>query len=171
MTDEHETRLLEVITELPWADFDGAICGMEECLRLALEATRDAFLNWDLVARVNDFADEFSLSLGDVEDLLPEERLAYVARLLRSLALNYGVSTEFGKGPLVGEADAYTPAGILRGLNDISWTPMTTERASLASRVGNRHLLMRRVRDVRVSASIRLWSSRARSRWPRRSCS
>jgi hypothetical protein len=48
-----------------------------------------------------------------------EEKLAYVARLLRSLALSYGVSAEFGggRGELVGEAHEQSPAALLRGLN------------------------------------------------------
>jgi hypothetical protein len=43
----------------------------------------------------------------------PEERLAYVARLLRSFALDYGVGYEFGagrRGGLVGETDKSSPA-------------------------------------------------------------
>jgi hypothetical protein len=50
--------------------------------------------------------------------------------LLRTLALNYGVSTEFAADSLVGEARSETPAAILRGLNDISWTPVTPESPS-----------------------------------------
>jgi hypothetical protein len=55
-----------------------------------------------------------------------EERLSYVARLLRSLALDYGVSAEFGngRGGLVGQGHTTSPAGLLRGLNDSSWMPM-----------------------------------------------
>jgi hypothetical protein len=69
------------------------------------------------------FYDEYLLTPSDVHDLSEEWRLAYVARLVKSLALMYGGCDD----PLAGEAAPETPAGILRGLNDISWTPMTSE--------------------------------------------
>jgi hypothetical protein len=55
-----------------------------------------------------------------------DEKLSCVARLLRSLALAYGVSAEFrGKrGGLVGEAHTSSPAALVRSLNDIAWMPM-----------------------------------------------
>jgi len=128
MRVEQQAQVVKLIAELPWADVDGAICDMELSLRLALEATQEAFLMWEAAAEDNGFGDEFSLTPRQLRDLSPEWRLAYVARLLRSLALSYGVSTEFGGSSLVGEASGATPAAIVRGLNDISWMPCTTER-------------------------------------------
>lgn len=125
---EQQGRVLDLVKELPWADVDGAICGLEEALRLALEATDDAFTHWETVANDIGVEDEFSLAPDQVRDLSLEERLAYLARLVRSLALNYGVGAGFGDGTHVGEEHPYTPAAILRGLNDISWMPCTTER-------------------------------------------
>jgi hypothetical protein len=128
MNAEQQGRVLDLVKELPWADVDNAICGLEETLQLALEATDYAFPHWKTVANDIGVEDEFSLTLDQVQDLSPEERLAYLARLVRSLALNYGVGAGFGDGSHVGEEHPYTPAAILRGLNDISRTPCTPER-------------------------------------------
>jgi hypothetical protein len=128
MNEEQRTRVFDLVSELPWADFDAAILDQELNLRLALEATQEAFLMWEAAAKDNGFEDEFSLTPSQVRELPSKWRLAYVARLLRNLALSYGVSTEFGGGPLVGADYPATPAAILRGLNDISWTPGTRKR-------------------------------------------
>jgi hypothetical protein len=125
---EQQQRVLDLVTDLPWADVEGAICCVEDALRLALEATEDAFPMWEAVAEDNGFDDEFSLGPSQVRDLSPEERLAYVARLVRTVMLNYGVDDRFGDRPSVREAPSWTPAGILHGLNDISWTPVTSDR-------------------------------------------
>jgi hypothetical protein len=124
---EHRGRVLALVDDLPWADVDDAIRAMEECLRLALHATRHALALWDDVAESNRFADEFSLTAGQIEKLSPEWRLAYAARLIKSLALNYGLADFEGARGAGGELGSETPAGILRGLNDIAWTPMTSD--------------------------------------------
>src|SRR5436853_575689 len=82
---EHQRAVLDLVKGLPWADVDGAICDMESALRLALEA----FVTWEEAAENQGFEDEFSLTPSQVRDLSPEWRLAYVARLLRTLALSY----------------------------------------------------------------------------------
>lgn len=46
-----------------------------------------------------------------VEELDADWRLAYVGRLIRSLAICYGLSTE--------DADGRSPGALLRGLNNI----------------------------------------------------
>jgi hypothetical protein len=61
-----------------------------------------------------------SRSEEEVEGLTDEWRLAYVARLLRSMALLYGMASEFRRDPLA-EEDAWSVGRIVRGLNDISW--------------------------------------------------
>ena len=128
MNAEQQERVLDLVAELPWADVDNAICGLEDALRLALEATDAAFPHWETVAEDIGVEDEFSLTPDQVRDLSPHERLAYLARLVRTLALNYGVRAGFGDGTHIGDEHPYTPAAILRGLNDISWTPCTPER-------------------------------------------
>jgi hypothetical protein len=58
-----------------------------------------------------------------IEQMALDEKLSYTARLLRSLALHYGVSAEFGdgRGGLVGQAHTTSPAA---ALDDIAWMPM-----------------------------------------------
>jgi hypothetical protein len=128
MNSEQHARVLELITGQPWGDIDSAICGLEESLQLALEASEEAFLAWEDVAERIGVEDEYSLSSTQVQDLSPEERSAYIARLLRSAALNYGVDAGFGGGPYTGKEQPFTPAAILRGLNNISPTEDTTAR-------------------------------------------
>jgi hypothetical protein len=125
---EQQERVIDLVAELPWGDVDGAICCLEEALRLALEATDHAFPHWETLAEDIGEEDEFSLTPEQVRDLSPQQRLAYLARLLRTLALTYGVNAGFGDGTHIGQEQPYTPAAILRGLNDISWTPCTPER-------------------------------------------
>jgi hypothetical protein len=121
--DGQQARALDLINNMPWGDADVAIRTMEEALRPAMEATRDDFQLWEAQADAGGFEDEFALSANDVVKLLPEWRLAYVARLLRTLALMYGVSTDYPdpEASLVFENDEQSPSGLLRGLNDISW--------------------------------------------------
>jgi hypothetical protein len=59
--------------------------------------------------------------------LSEEWQLAYIARLVKNLELMYGS----GDTSDAGEPARYTPAGLLRRLNDISWTPMTSERDTI----------------------------------------
>jgi hypothetical protein len=110
---------LVVIERMVWGDMDDAIRDLEICLRRALEATSADFRTWQDGDFEERFGDEFSLSDAQVEELSSEDRLAYVARLLRSLALHYGVSAEFGDGRdgLVGQAQPNSPAALLRGLD------------------------------------------------------
>jgi len=116
-----------LIESMAWEDMDGSIRDLEAALRLALEATEDDLRRWEEdigpALEEPDF-DEFSLRAQTIAELSCEDRLAYVARLLQSLALHYGVSG-FGAQQL-GEADS-SPAALLRGLNDILWMPETDE--------------------------------------------
>jgi hypothetical protein len=120
---------LVVIERMVWGDMDTAICDLELCLRRALEATAEDFVRWenDLGLRFGEAGfDEFTLPDSSIEEMPLDVRLSYVARLLRSLALHYGVSAEFGggRGGLVGEECEASPAALLRSLNDIAWMPV-----------------------------------------------
>jgi hypothetical protein len=131
MSTEQQARVVGLVSKLAWGSVDDALRDMELALRLALEATREAFRMWEESADDEGFEDEFALTPDQVRNLSPEWQLAYVSSLLRTLALSYGVSAGLGGGPLVGEADTNTPAILLRGLNDISWMPTTSERKVL----------------------------------------
>jgi hypothetical protein len=128
MSVEQQVRVVGLVSNLAWGSLDDELRDMELALRLALEATQEAFWMWEESAVDEGFEDDFGLTTDQVRDLSPDWRLAYVACLLRSLGLAYGVGTELGGGPLVGEASSGTLAMLLRGLNDISWMPTTTER-------------------------------------------
>ena len=94
---------------------------------LAMQATAGDFERWELHGEDMGFVDEFSLTPDEVADVPDEWKLAYAARLLRTLALMFGVGTEFGDRVLVAEHDLHSSAGLLRGLNDISLMPLTGE--------------------------------------------
>jgi hypothetical protein len=123
---DQQKRALTLLETMAWEDMDVSIHEVEAALRLALEATEDDFRRWgaDTVDRLEQGRyDEFSLPTEVVAGLPCEDRLAYVARLLQSLALSYGVDG-YGASP-VNEASEGTPAALLRGLNDITLTPIT----------------------------------------------
>jgi hypothetical protein len=153
-------RAVELLERLPWGDIDPAICDMEAALRLAMEATREEFQHWEDTIGPELEQDrgwnEFSVPATHVDQFTSEEKLAYVARLLRSLALAYGVSTDpleahgarfkqhqqFRPPSLhLGENDPHAPAELLRGLNEIRLTPTVVAegpegRGSLPQRGG-----------------------------------
>ena len=124
-----KTQALAFLEELPWGDIDQQIFDMELALQLAIEATAAEFQYWENTLRPaieSDGYDEFSLPPDRTTDLNDHERLAYVARLLRSLALAYGIKSTLCASRsqrLVNDAKAHSPAGVLRGLNVISWLP------------------------------------------------
>jgi hypothetical protein len=124
VNNEERARFAEFLDQSPWGDIDRAIYAVEMSLRLLLDATREQFLMWEAEADARGFHDEFSLTPDEVRDLSDESRLAYVGRLVMSLALNYGLDS--GRG--IGEDDPHTPAGSLHALNDIDATALTSER-------------------------------------------
>lgn len=129
-----QAEALALIESCAWGSMHDYISDTEAALRLAMEATSDGYLRWE-----NEFRmaleeagyDEVSAPADLVAEMSDAERRAYVAGLLRALALAYGVNTELGQWtngkPIVGEETPGTPAALLRGLNDISWLP-TDER-------------------------------------------
>lgn len=112
--------MLAFLDDLPWGDVEGAIRTLEEALRLALEATVNDFQLWEDHADSEGFPDEFDLSQEQIDSLSDQWRIAYIARLLRSIALAYGVSV-YREGPLVGNTTPASVGGVVRELNDISW--------------------------------------------------
>jgi hypothetical protein len=106
--DQRE-RAVALLEQIPWGDMEVAICGLEDVLRIALEATTEDFWRWEERIGPEIEAggfDEYSMPPEMIGGMSDGDRLAHVARLLRSLALTYGVSAEFGidRGGLVGEA-------------------------------------------------------------------
>jgi hypothetical protein len=80
---------------------------IDEALAIAMRATRDDFIAWEENAENAGFIDEFSID--DVSVLAPEWRHALVARLIRSIAMAYGVGTDYAEdriGHIANDADA-----------------------------------------------------------------
>jgi hypothetical protein len=131
-----QARAVALIEVMAWGDMDYAIRDVETALRLAMDATRAEFLRWeeDLGPLFEaEGWEEFSVPATQVEELSDRDKLAYVARLLRTLACSYGVDPGFGylvpgeslleRYDRLEHAHASSPAALLNGLNDISWTP------------------------------------------------
>jgi hypothetical protein len=125
-----QAEALGLIETCAWGSMHDYICDTEAALRLAMESTSDDYLRWENEFRpaLEDAGyDEFSAPADLVAKMSDEEKRAYVAGLLRALALAYGVNTELGlwsQGlPIIGEESPGSPAALLRGLNDISWLP------------------------------------------------
>jgi hypothetical protein len=118
---QQQKEALALLESLTWGDMEMDIRALEDALRRSIEATRSDFLKWEAEAEGVGMTDEFAVPAEVVADLSPEWRLAYVARLLRSLAMAYGVSTDWEGRLPVTEEDKNSPAGLLRGLNDLLW--------------------------------------------------
>ena len=117
---------VELLEGVTWGDMDVHIRTLEGALERALEATASEFFMWEQDGE-DRYGDEFSVTPADLEAMSPEWRLAYVGRLVRSLAMCYGVSTgDFGGGLPLLEADANSPGGLLRALNDLVHMPVGT---------------------------------------------
>jgi hypothetical protein len=137
---------LVVIEQRAWGDMDNAIRDTETALMLAMDATRAEFLRWEEelgpAFEKEGIGDEFLVPAARVEEMSDGDKLAYLARLLRTLAISYGVDPGFGylvpgESPLerydrLESATRSSPGGLLRGLLDISWMPCTANSRSEA---------------------------------------
>lgn len=91
--EDRRKLVLRIINETPWGDIEGALSVIDEGLAIAMRASRDEFMTWEQHHDAVGFTDEFSID--DVSRLSPEWRFALVARLLRSIAMAYGVGTDY----------------------------------------------------------------------------
>ena len=138
-------RALEILERGSWGDIELEIGAVEVTLALLCEATRRWLSVWeDEVSPAFDEEngieiDEFELTREQVHDLGDSWRLAYVARLVETLGLLYGVTPGIGwKGPGRSPEGDITPpaewandatvpeqfktsgiAQLLQGLNDL----------------------------------------------------
>ena len=115
-------QALAAIESRAWDDVSQAVKTTDRGLLLAMEATTGAFLLWQADdAGEQLFGDEFTLTAQQVADLDPEWRLAYVARLIRTLALCWGVATEFSSSALGALDEASSrPGSLMRNLTAIA---------------------------------------------------
>ena len=82
--------LIAYVESLPWGDLGPSIMDIEVGLLRAVEATAEAMPLWDEME--DHLGDEFHISDVRVQCMTLEQRLAYVARLVLTVALLYGVS-------------------------------------------------------------------------------
>ena len=111
--DRARARVISELKAVAWGDVESTTDALERALELALQATIDDFLRWENEGLRRGLDDEFGLSPDDVAQLSPEWKAAYVARLLRTIALMYGVETEFGAAG----GTRGSPADIIRNLS------------------------------------------------------
>lgn len=110
--------VLHRVAGIPWGDTSGALEDIGECLERVLAATRAEFLLWE--DRGEEIGlDEFSLERRHVETMSPEWKLAYVARLVQSLAMAYGGAGLFSADDVSLELDPGSPGGLLHALDGI----------------------------------------------------
>ena len=89
LSDDQPRQVADAIESVAWGDIDRAIWSFEDAMRRGVEATRADADYWD--AELEGRYVEFSVNSSDVEDMDPAVRLAYVGRLLRTLAMTWGV--------------------------------------------------------------------------------
>lgn len=130
---------IALLERMAWGSMDDAISDVEICFRRLLEGTSADLRRWenDLGPAAGEEGwDEFTLPDGAIREMPAEEKLAYVARLLESLALAYGTHYDGGTRryrELAGEAPT-APATLLHGLNDLLWIPTAEPSSSLKGR-------------------------------------
>jgi hypothetical protein len=96
LTPQQRQEVIAYVERVAWGDIEGAVKSVDEALRLAISLTRDDFRYWE--DTFEDSSDEFTLA-RTVDSLDPPERLALLARLIRSVAVCWGMKTELGGSP------------------------------------------------------------------------
>jgi hypothetical protein len=109
LTQDQEKQVLQIVRETPWGDVEGALETIDEGLSIAMRASQEEFLHWEENADRAGFPDEFSIV--DIADLSPEWRHALIARLLRSIAMAYGVGTDYARDA-IGEVNLDRTAAV-----------------------------------------------------------
>lgn len=111
LTELQRQAVLDLIEQIPWSDARGALETVDEGLAFALDLTATDFRFWHTKIEPLGYEDEYDRTL--VSELPPEWKLALVARLLRTIAISYGLSTDYGGGingqPCLHETHAATP--------------------------------------------------------------
>lgn len=101
-------------------ELECSLIGTDIVLGLALDATRTDFARREGWARQAGFADEFSVTAEDLQALPDAFRLAYLGRLVRTLAGEVGLGNAHALGP---NDRHLTPAGVIRLLCGITPSP------------------------------------------------
>ena len=113
-----EGRALEILEREAWGDVEHYIRNVEVAIALLCEATSPWLPDWDdKVSPAFDEergieVDEFELTREQVRGLSDSWRLAYVAKLVPTLCLQYGLSSTIGaRGPERHPFDQPAPPG------------------------------------------------------------
>ena len=116
--------MLETLDLVAWGDLPYVVFDFEDALRLALLATADDLKLWEAEAEARGWHDEFEVPPEDLANMSVEWQRAYVARLIATVALRYGMSTGDSAGP-VGDIDrgVDSSAALLHALCDIALRP------------------------------------------------
>lgn len=91
--DARTGAILKVIDETPWGDIEVALRVIDEALTVAMNASRNGLHYWENNIDDSPWNDEFSVK--DPSGLTPEWRIALLARLLRTIAMAYGLRTDY----------------------------------------------------------------------------
>jgi hypothetical protein len=132
---------VQQLEAMPWANVGARIEGVRNTLLYALDLTTDAFQRWELELADKHFSSEFDIPVAQARRLRTEDRLAHIARLLRSLALDYGLQIhvrtdtqdDASVAPVAPPVDIDSPAWILHQLDCASLADAaSTTRGALA---------------------------------------
>jgi hypothetical protein len=119
-TKTHE-RVLDLFANTTWGDMTNAIDLIDLALTIAMEATRVEFATWE--AWVDEGRYEYEFLDPAAAALLPADvRLALLARLARTMAMAWGLGTDFGVVDDLGEVrnDPDTASTLLRQLLELA---------------------------------------------------
>jgi len=121
--EEQQSAALDLLGALPWGDLRCGMDTLEQAVRLGLAEPQTEFALWMEEGEIR-FGDEFDLTPAELESLTEEWRMAYVARLLRTIALMIGMPTEFASGASVPGERPRTIMGVMRSLDIAVGAPM-----------------------------------------------
>ena len=128
---ERIQRMHELVTKTAWGDTLFCIGSMKEMLPYMMRLSAQEFAAWE-AGLGGDEVDEFSVPLEDAFRQPVEWRLAHIARLIRSLAMSFGVDTNYGTPKLTDRVDPSSPAAVLNELSKIALLPtQATTRSAL----------------------------------------
>lgn len=119
LSADQQRAIIEAVDRIPWGDFEYTILDVEELLLRLFAALTGLSARWEAL---NLAWDEFSVPEEAVAAMSAEHRLAYVGQLVHSLVLRYGLGHGTAADTLV--ADPWSPADLLRELNDIICLPV-----------------------------------------------
>jgi hypothetical protein len=143
----------ELLAGTPWADISNAAMSVEIVLALLLRVTAGDFATWEEAAENAGYENEYDVTDADLSAMPGALRRGYVARLIRNVALDFGVGTEYGGDVGVRRGDRDSLAFLVRRFCDIAAEESPEER--LIARVNETQAAIDRLPDA--SARRRGW--------------